>query len=78
MIVIQNTIEKTLSTDMEQLKRFVGGVLMDEFALLGTIQFVYVIEDCIKSGRIASSLHGSNLDVRHNVYQLEIVHSAYT
>ena len=63
---------------MEQLKRVVGGVLMDKFALLGTIQIVYVIEDCIKSGRIASPLHGSNLDVHHNVYKIEIVHLAYT
>ena len=79
LIVIQNTVGKKHSADKEQLKRVVGGVCVDGFVLDGTITIVYVIKDCTKSGKIAASLHDSNLDIGGGiVFRLEVVHSAYS
>ena len=78
LVVIQNTAARTHSADAEQLKRVVGGLLMDDFVLEEKITIVYVIEDCEKSGKIAATLHGSKLDVEgKQVFELEVVHSVY-
>jgi hypothetical protein len=78
LVVIQNTVARTHSADAEQLKRVVGGLLVDGFVLEEKITIVYVIEDCEKSGKIAANLHGSKLDVEgKQVFELKVVHSVY-
>ena len=79
LVVIQNTIAKKHSADVTQLKRIVGGILMDGFALEEKITIVCVIEDCKKSGTIADFLHGRKLSVETmQEFELEVVHSVYT
>ena len=74
---IQNTIGTSHSADTSQLARVVGGLLMDGFVLEDTIVIVFIIEDREKSGKIAASLHGSNLNVGERMFQLEVIHSVY-
>jgi len=78
LMVIQNTVAKTHSADLDQLKRVVGGLLMDGFVLGEKITIVYVIEDCEKSGNIAAAIHGSKLEVDGNEFEIEVVHSVYS
>jgi len=77
LVVIQNTVAKPHSADVEQLKRVVGGFLLDGFVLEEKITIVYVVEDREKSGTIAATLHGSKLDVQNKQFELAVVHSVY-
>ncbi|KAG7340286.1 hypothetical protein IV203_023829 [Nitzschia inconspicua] len=77
LMAIQNSVGKTHSADTNQLKRIVGGLLMDGFVLGETITIVYIIEDCDKSGNIAAHLQGSKLDIDKETFELKVVHSVY-
>ncbi|KAG7372884.1 hypothetical protein IV203_033608 [Nitzschia inconspicua] len=77
LMVIQNSVGRTHSADTNQLKRIVGGLLMDGFVLRETITIVYVIEDCDKSGNIAAHLRGRKLDIDKETFELKVVHSVY-
>jgi hypothetical protein len=60
---VQNTIGKTHSADLEQLKRVVGGVLAAGFELGDRVVIAYVIEDAGQQMNIGKDIHGQTMAV---------------
>ena len=79
LVAIQNTVGKTHTADTGKLNRVVGGLLLAGFVLEETITIVFVIEDAIKSGKIASALEGGKLNCHclSKQFVLKVVHSVY-
>ena len=76
--VIQNTTAGKHSTDIDQLRRVVDGLLMDGFTLENTIIVVYVIENRKKSGKVGDRLDRKLRSNTHaGEFHVDVIHSVY-